>query len=266
MADPFDDTADGSRKVTSSLRHKITRQPGPDGSKVVNEKRGIRRATWSMPAPRARPKVDTETARVFGLMTMAANRHLRAVGEMDSIAVMEASERLSSEYPSAKKISQHMRSWAENIKTQQGALSIDATAARFLQSADHLLQILDQTPAMQSAAFAFADAWHWWHLELYGEHALAVKAATAERSVAGLKAGPEALKRTRALRETIIEVEYDKHVATAKKIDRGAERAGYAILKKVAKAFRKQNLGDIKETTLVRTLRGIINNRGRTGD
>jgi hypothetical protein len=264
VAKPIDETDDGSREVTSSLRHKITRQLAPDGSKVVTEKRGIRRATWSVPAFGARPKVDTESARVFGLMTMAANRHLRAVGEMDAIAVMETADRLASEYPSAKKISQHMRLWAENIKTQQGVLSIDATAARFLQTADHLLQILDQTPAMQSAAFAFADAWHWWHAELHGEHALAAKAVTAERSVAGLKAGPEALKRNRALREAIIETKYKKHAKTAEKIDRDNPlRAADAILKAVAADFRKQDLGPIQKSTLERALRKIIRERGR---
>jgi hypothetical protein len=266
MAKPVDEAATGSRKVTSALKHKITRQAGPDGSKVVKEKRGIRRATWSVPTPGARPKVDTESARLFDLMTMAANRHLRAVGEMDSIAVMETAERLSSEYPSKKKISQHMRLWAENIKIQKGALSIDATAARFLQAADHLLQILDQTPAVQSAAFGFADAWHWWHAELYGEHALAAKADVAERAMAGLKAGPEKLKRKRALREAIIEVQYDKHVATAPKINQGAERAANAILNDVATEFEKDDLGSIEESTLVRTLRGLINNRGRSDD
>jgi hypothetical protein len=267
MADPFDKTADGSRKVTSSLRHKITRQPAPDGSKVVNEKRGIRRASWSSPAAGARPKADTESARVFGLMTMAANRHLRAVGEMDAITVMETAERLSSKYPSKKKISQHMRLWAENIKTQKGALSIDATAARFLQAADHLLQILDQTPAMQSAAFAFADAWHWWHLELHGEHALAAKAKAAERVVAGLRAGPEALKRNRALREAIIETKYKKHALTANKIDRASPlRAAGAILKAVAADFRKQDLGRIQKSTLERALRKIIRERGEVDD
>jgi hypothetical protein len=267
MAKPFDEAGNGSRKVTSALRHKITRQAAPDGSKVVEEKRGIRRVTWSSPAPGARPKVDTESARVFGLMTMAANRHLRAVGEMDAIAVMETAERLSSEYPSKKKISQHMRLWAENVKTQKGALSVDATAARFLQAADHLLQILDQTPAMQSAAIAFADAWHWWHLELYGEHALAAKAKIAERSVAGLKAGPKALKRNRALREAAIEVEYVKHAAKANKKDRvSPQRAARAILGKVAKVFRREQLGTIQESTLERALRKIIRDRGQVDD
>jgi hypothetical protein len=267
MADPFDNTADESCEVTSSLPHKITRRAGPDGSKVVKEQRGLRRATWTVPAPGARPKVDTESGRLFGLMTMAANRHLRAVGEMDSIAVMETAERLSSEYPGAKKISQHMRLWAENIKAQQGALSIDATAARFLQAADHLLQILDQTPAMQSAAFAFADAWHWWHLELYGEHALAAKAKIAERSVAGLKAGPKALKRNRALREAAIEVEYVKHARKANKKDRVSPKlAARAILGKVSKVFRREQLGTIQESTLERALRKIIRDRGQVDD
>jgi hypothetical protein len=180
-------------------------------------------------------------------MTMAANRHLRAVGEMDAFAVMETAEKLFPEYPTKEKISEHMRLWAENLKTQKGVLSIDATAAKFLQAADHLLQILDQTPEVQVAAFAFADAWHWWHLELYGEHALAANAHTAERAVAGLKAGPEALKRSRALREAVIEVEYDKYAKTADAIDRGSpKRAAGAILKAVAAVFSQQELGLVR--------------------
>lgn|ERR1035437_8610231 len=265
MADTFDDSDDGSREVTSSLRHDITEQLAPDGSKIVNEKRGIRRATRQHPASSTRPAADAETT--FGLMTMAANRHLRAAGEMDAFAVMETAEKLFPEYPTKEKISEHMRLWAENLKTQKGALSIDATAAKFLQAADHLLQILDQTPEVQAAAFAFADAWHWWHLELYGEHALAAKAHTAERAVAGLQAGPEALKRSRALREAVIEVEYDKYAKTADEIDRGSpKRAAGAILKAVAAVFSQQELGTVQVSTLERALRKIIRDRGEVDD
>jgi hypothetical protein len=263
MAEPFDEADDGSREVTSALRHEITKQPGPDGSKTVNETRGIRRASWQSPAAGPAPEAE----RTFGLMTMAANRHLRAVGEMDAHAVMETAETLSSEYPTKEKFSEHMHLWAENLKIQKGALSIDATAAQFLQTADHLLQILNKTPEMQAAAFAFADAWHWWHLELYGEHELAAKADTAERAVAGLEAGPEALKRNRALRAAIIEAEYSRYAATADGTGRGsAKRAAAAVLSAVSTAFDQQALGPIRESTLERTLRAIIKDRGQVHD
>jgi len=265
MADPRDDSDDGSREVASSLRHVITEQLAPNGSKIVNEKRGIRRATRQHPASSTRPAAEAE--KTFGLMTMAANRHLRAAGEMDAFAVMETAEKLFPEYPTKEKISEHMRLWAENLKTQKGALSIDATAAKFLQAADHLLQILDQTPEVQAAAFAFADAWHWWHLESHGEHLLAAKADTAERAVAGLQAGPEALKRSRALRQAIIETEYDKYTTTADKIDRTSPgRAAGAILKAVAEVFGQQELGTITQSTLERVLRKIIRDRGKADD
>lgn len=263
MAEPHDETDDDSREVSSALRHEIKERPAPDGSKVVNEKRGIRRSTWQVPASSTGPAVEAE--RTFGLMVMAANRHLRAVGEMDALAVMDSAEMLSPEYPTDEKISEHMRLWVDKLKAEKGALSIDATAAKFLQSADHLLQILNKTPEMQQAAFEFAEAWHWWHLELYGEHALAAKADTAERAVAGLQAGPEALKRSRALREAIIETEYDKYANAAAEIDRGAKRAAPAILNAVAAAFTEQGLGSVQESTLERTLRGIIKDRHRSG-
>jgi hypothetical protein len=256
-------TEDESREVTSSLLHKITRQPAPDGSEIISETRGIRRATWRTSVKPSRQAADARAENTFRIMSLAANRHLRATGEMDLPSVMDAAERSSASYPSEAKISQRLRQWVDNIKIQKGALSIDASAAKFLQSADHLLQILNKAPKMQRAAFEFAQAWHAWHLELFGEHELA---AIAERSVAGLKTGPKALKRKRALREAIIETEYGKHVATTAKIKHGAERAANAILNDVAKEFEKDGLGSIEESTLVRTLRGLINNRGRSDD
>ncbi|MGY4461546.1 hypothetical protein [Bradyrhizobium sp. LB13.1] len=264
MADPTDETGEEQREVTSDLRHDIGERPADDkpGS-VVDERRGIRRATWDKASATGQPDAEG----TFGVMTIAANRHLRAVGEMDLTAVMETAENLSAQYPSPEKISEHLRLWVQKLKTQKGELSIDTTAARFLQAADRLLQILDQSPEMQSAAFDFADAWHWWHLELYGEHALAAKADTAERAVAGLQAGPEALKRNRALREAIIESEYNRYAATADIADSGsAKRAAAAILSAVSTAFDQRSLGPIKESTLERTLRSIIKDRGQVHD
>ncbi|MET4337026.1 MULTISPECIES: hypothetical protein [unclassified Bradyrhizobium] len=259
------DEPNASRKLTSSLHHQVDRQRLVDGTVEVQERRGIRKATWQSPSSTGGTTRDVE--RTFGLMTIAANQHLRAAGEMDAFAVMETAEGLAVDYPTAEKISEHMLRWAEKLKNERGILSIDATAAKFLEAADRLLQILNKTPEMQEAAFEFADAWHWWHLELYGEHELAAKADIAERAVAGLQAGPEALKRSRALREAIIEAEYDNYAATADEIDRlSPKRSAGAILGVVAIAFGQQGLGSIQESTLERALRQIIKDRGQIDD
>jgi hypothetical protein len=81
--------------------------------------------------------------------------------------------------------------------------------------------------------------------------------------ITGLQAGPEALKRSRALRQAIIETEYDKYTTTADKIDRKSPgRAAGAILNAVAEVFGQQELGTITQSTLERVLRKIIRDRG----
>lgn len=255
------------RIIASALKHEISDAPG-EGSivRTVTEKRGVREAEWIQfedilhQDPEAATPEDTHS-----LMFTSANRHLRAVGEMDFFAVMDMAERLSPDgYPSVEKISRHFALCAEAVKIRNGMLSIDAIAARFIQAQDRLFTIQNKNPEMREAAFAFADAWHWLHLELFGEHELAASARAAEQAAkkvtGGLKSGAAAARRKAVLRSAVIENEYRKFAALpVNDLNRkSAKRSAARMLADVTVSLAKLKLGTIAESTLERMLREII--------
>jgi hypothetical protein len=247
------------REIASALKHEISDTPG-EGPIVrrSTEKRDIREAEWIQfqdmlhQDPLAATPEDTHS-----LLFTSANRHLRAVGDMDFFSVMDTAERLSPEgYPSAEKISQHFELWAGGMKIRKGLLSVDTIAARFIQAQDRLFTILYKNPAMQEAAFAYADAWHWLHQELFGEHELAASAQVAEqaaeKATAGLKSGSAAARRKAALRSAVIEVEYHKFARLpGNEMNRkSAKRSAERILADVSLSLAKQKLSTITESNL----------------
>ena len=118
----------------------------------------------------------------------------------------------------------------ETVVTKYGYLSIETACARFIEAQDHLYTLYNQTAEMQAAVFDYADAWHWLHMELFGEHELAANAEAAEeaadaagktadaaqrlatKTIAGRSEGPRAQARAGALRMAIVENEYKKHI------------------------------------------------------
>jgi hypothetical protein len=212
MPDQPDEPDDDASEIVSSLVHELREEPGEGPIvRTVTEKRGIRESEWvHFDNPMVQdPAVEEAPADTHALLFMAANRHLRAAGQMDFFAVADTAERIApaGEYPSPARISQLFAIWADGLKNEKGLLSIDAIAARFIQAQDRLMVLLNGDPEMQAAAFAYADAWHWLHLELFGEHELAAKGASAER---GLKAGPDAKRNQGALRTAVVELAYKK--------------------------------------------------------
>jgi hypothetical protein len=276
MPDQPDEPDDDASEIVSQLVHEITEEPG-DGpvARIVIEKRGIREAEWvhfDDPAVQD-PVVEGAPADTQALLFMAANRHLRAVDQMDFFAVVDTAERMApiGEYPTPDKISQHFAMWADGLKNEKGLLSIDAIAARFIQAQDRLMILLNGNPEMQAAAFAYADAWHWLHLELFGEHELAASADSAGRAaeaaqqlaaktIAGRSKGPQAQKENKVLRMTVVAVEYAKYAASETNQTRrtSAKAAAADILDQVNAALGRQGLGSFTVSTLEKRLRSII--------
>jgi hypothetical protein len=102
--------------------------------------------------------------------------------------------------------------WAEAIINKSpGLLSKQAVAAQFLVTMHNLQLPPPPIPGMDPAeadvenrliaASLFAHAWHYWDMEVSGEHA---SAAAASRSARGLAGGTAAVKEKRRSRETII--------------------------------------------------------------
>lgn len=267
-----DSRPDDASEIFSSLKHKTKDVAGvPDTPlvKTIKEERGIRRAMrplWSGPKdPRSEDIFsqwgpDDTRAALF----MAANRHLRAKGELDFFGVVQKADELARHYgheaADPDKVTRHFELYVEDVEGRTGSLSIETAAAKFVQAHDRLFMLLNENPDVQAAANAYADAWHWLHLEWSGEHELAALGQSAEKGLQGLQAGPDAVRKKAAHRRDIIEIEYGKFAEKEAKPARrtSSKSAAPAILAAVNAAFERFSLGKIKESTLERLLRGII--------
>jgi hypothetical protein len=294
MAGQADDPdEDDVNKIFSSLKHEFEEQPGLVGADLIRtivEKRGIRSSARPI-----FPNLSDSHERMLStaddtqeLLFMAANRHLRAKGEMDFFAVASFAEQVAD--AEAKDLtettSRHFRLWLETVVTKYGYLSIETACARFIEAQDHLYTLYNQTAEMQAAVFDYADAWHWLHMELFGEHELAANAEAAEKAaekagktadaagkaadaaqrlatktIAGRSEGPRAQARAGALRMAIVENEYKKHIEEETNPNRlvSAKAVAPRILDDVNAAFKLRGLGEFSISTLEKRLRDIIN-------
>lgn len=286
MTEPVEDhEEDNAGEIPSSLRHRIEEAPGQgDLIRSVVETRGIRSATWQqyrdpiqgwtgdnlfgpLRGVRVNPDQPEELftatpADIHSLLYMAANRHLRAKNKMDFFAVVESADKMAEAEGNdpTETISRHLRLWIEKMQSETGLLSVETAAARFLQASDQLLMLLNENEQVQEAAFAYADAWHWLHLELYGEHELAAKGADAERA---LKAGPAAKRHKGAIRSTVIAMIYEDFAQREPK-EANRKSAKYVapqIVKAVNQSLKKHDLEPLALGTIENQLRAIIRDR-----
>jgi hypothetical protein len=266
---------DDASEIFSSLKHDIDEIDGVAGSplvKTVVEERGIRRSrrpVWSGPKDPLLEDIfsqwgpDDTRAALF----MAANRHLRAKGELDFFGVVQKADELEEHYGQEAAdpdgVTRHFELYVDELEGRKGSLSIETAAAKFVRAHDRLFMLLNENPDVQAAANAYADAWHWLHMEWSGEHQLAALGQSAEKGLQGLKAGPDAARQKAARRRDIIEIEYGKFAESETNVARrtSSKTAAPAILAAVKAEFWRSNLGQIKESTLERLLREIIKHR-----
>jgi hypothetical protein len=256
---------EGTGEISSSLKHEVAEELGPAGGnliKTVAEVRGIRKSiarTYRDPLTVQKNMAGWTSADTHDLLFMAANRHLKAKGRMDFIAVGETAEAIAE--AEGKNVSEtttrHFRLWLDKTRAETGSLSIETAAASFIQSWDRLFTLLDGNPEMLAAAQNYADAWHWFHMESMGEHELFAKGAAAER---GRQAGPEAKHNQALLRSAIIALFYKKFAANEKN-EAKRTRTNYAakaIFKTVNDALLGSGLDPIADRTLQNKLSAII--------
>lgn len=258
---------DDVKEIFSSLKHEFEELPGSAGGnliKTIIEKRGIRssaRPIYAVPLENIAQELKLiRTANdTDALLFMAANRHLRARGEMDFYAVADMAEQVADAEGKdvTETTSRHFRLWSKAMETKTGSLSIETAAARFIEARNRLFMLSNKTAKMRSAAFSFAEAWHFFRMELLGEHELAAKGDTAERS---LDAGRAAQKSKGALKSALITSCYESFAAPDTKETR-CTNAGYVageIIGEVNEAFKAYELDPIAEGTLKNKLPAII--------
>jgi hypothetical protein len=262
-----DDPEDVGEIISSTLKHDRARTLGPPGGNLIQtdaEVRGLRTSIqrkYKDPLENAVQKLILAwtPADTHDLLFLAANRHLKAKGLRDFFAVVETAGGIAEaegKDPS-ETTTRHFKLWLEQIRQETGSLSIETAAASFIESSDRLFMLLNDNPEMQCAAQSYADAWHWLHLELMGEHELAAKGIDAER---GRKAGPEAKRRQAALRSAIIALAYKKFAASEpKEANRKSTKfAAEEIIDAVNKALRDHGLDPVALGTVKNQLPAII--------
>lgn len=288
MADDNTEPDDiGSGEIISSLpneRQEIQPTAGDRFEKAIFERRGIRssiRRVYKDPLENyAQENIVADTAAdTYWLMFHAANRHLTAKGLMNFFDVAELADDVADNKgdSAAETTARHFELWARKMALRPENIRSSA-AAQFIQAADRLWMFLEGNPEMQEAAHAYADAWHWFHMELFGEHEAAAKteefaaqaeqlaaqtsdlAAKTENATRGLQAGPAAKKAQNAIKFSLIARAYADFVANESREDhrKSPKNAAVAILDAVNDLFAQKGFAPTSLGTLRNKMPEII--------
>ena len=153
-----------------------------DGSIQYLEQRGIRAVVHKSDAPPLRTSPGPSS--VFRVLLDQAKRLLISQDEGGASQILD------------KDGLHGLRGWLAGIELKFGELSKEATAAKFLWALENLRACIAARPLevgllggavgkemmIMESAGQFADAWHWWHMEVYDEHDAAFRGQRAEES------------------------------------------------------------------------------------
>lgn len=165
-----------SNRIMSSLKGRLS----------YEERRGLRRVEIDLEGKG--PESAKELAKK---LNYAANRLLQKAGEKSLGAVMEEAKASTANDPKAA-IDQALAAWVGGLTLKYGFFSPATLAARLLGHSasltSKLINALVPEDGLEDAAaeaaiieqeaimaqiYELADAWHWFHMELFGEHELA---------------------------------------------------------------------------------------------
>ena len=140
----------------------------------VGFKRGIREY-------RRRQHRDDHPAAIASLkrLLQSANDMLRSIGEKTAEQIVESiGDQSRPEF--YRKLDFALNSWATDLADRHPPLTAEHTAAMFCANYEmlrfsHLFPFngndATRSDVTIAAAAQFAESWHWWHLEEFGEHA-----------------------------------------------------------------------------------------------
>jgi hypothetical protein len=192
-------------------------------------------------------------ADIFGV----ANHWLKGAGEKDSFAVREDAKKAMRSGLTRRFTFQ--RCWFE-VGMKHGFLSRAAIAAKFISASDYVHRLLKGNPQLQHAVYQFADAWHWMHFELRGEHELAAIGLKSSRARA---LGPTVKHERADLKKAIVRDQFEKFAADDKNgaARKSAKMAAGALLGPVNQKLKELNVPKMAEKSLADVLRPLVNER-----
>jgi hypothetical protein len=225
--------------------------PAPVFLKTVRETRGLRTVT----VPISRVPLITDLAAQFTNETPESvyDKLRQAAKE-----ILKENSLLES-YPDADWSVDLALDWLASVRRRHGYTSPQTIAAEFWVNSDKLGEHggIKITSRSVAAIFELCEAWHWLHMEVYGEHRKALDAQTAEDSRAK---GPAAKHEHSLQRNEIISEVYRQHRLSEKRRSRikTASTVAGDILPTVNTELRASGLATCTEGSLRKALGPIM--------
>jgi hypothetical protein len=194
-----------------------------DGTRAYVERRGLREFRSPLSKP-ARSKLPPAVQKIAQRLNIAASEILKIAGEKALSEVLESVKRAKPKDEEAA-IKAAVVTWGSDITRRRGILSLVTLAVDFLAGLYLIPLSFASRPADKQSdqaledltrhirqVYAFCDAWHWLHMEVYGEHRLALGGAHSAENLGA--AGPARTAKKKARMEIVrqaCEVYWTKH-------------------------------------------------------
>jgi hypothetical protein len=194
-----------------------------DGSVAYDETRGIRNINVGLDAASVRAEANKDDVSAKAkLLLYAAGRLLQKAGEKSlNDVIQEAKSSTENEFTPA--LNNALTRWIVELRIRYGLLSPVSLAASLLaHSASLSARLIDlavpkegledvaadkaveEQATLMKQIYNLADAWHWFHMEVFGEHQLAF---AKMKHAAGQAKGARTTASKGAKRATIVRTE-----------------------------------------------------------
>jgi hypothetical protein len=252
------------------LRRVTPRSESASGGEEYYEKRGLREQTGVLHytpdgsvdlgktlLENAWRNFDSLPKEQYSAMFVLANNLLKSRGEMTKAEALEHHRVFLDDFPKSKAENFALLLWASGIMSRYGVLSLEGTAAHFLQSSDAAMQLSRGKDEHQTILATFAAAWHDWRVEVDGWHKNAVLGARQTDNLR--KAAPAATEKKQKSRAIIEKICRD-YWLTHPRVS--ALQTSNTIEKRANEELQMQGLASYKSSTLqgiVKRLKREIN-------
>jgi hypothetical protein len=181
--------------------------PKDDPEVILRERRGIR--DFVLRFGSKEPRQPSDTARQLAAVARAL---LRKAGERSLDEVIENANATKANDPD-EAMRTSLLSWYGDVAARRGVLSPITLAVKFLGIQYLVIRLTASSIDEQSSdadvemerrinqILGLCDAWHWFHMEAFGEHDRAFSGMTSRKSLAK---GPASLRATARARSEVI--------------------------------------------------------------
>jgi hypothetical protein len=239
-----------NKRRASPLPHTRRIEPHPDTHWIYYESRGIRTVRLD-----GKPEDTPEFMRRTRYLCTVADRLLERAGEKTPSQLLREASQDSAVV---------LVAWTAMIGARYGVLSPVYLAAQYLGilqvTTETIVNDTNTTLEKLTQVAALCEAWHWFHMEVYGEHKDAFQ---GKRTQENLAASSRARSDKKEKRKEIIAFWCDEHWRRKPRHSRNATQTALALLNDINAALRRDGHRTYKAESLEIVIREIIQERDR---